>query len=265
MKTLLLIVIVGISAITFGQKIKSNSIPIISISSKPPKIAIDTIKIQNIDSTDSQKIKSNSIPIISINSKPPKIAIDTLKIQNMDSTDSHKIWNVNMQWIIALIFSILTTIVNNLILSHQIKSNKETSLKQINASINADNRQGWITETRNVITELITQANLFKTELLNANPEINRTKSIYEKFSSQRIKLLLLLNPKKQFHERLINSLNKIATILDEVQNESDLKAQKNFIKSNEFSLRIEEILDSGRDLLYYEWNRVQSNNNQLK
>jgi len=70
----------------------------------------------------------------------------------------------NMPWIIALIISILGIGINLLISNKQIKANRDITFRQIKATLNTNNRQDWIVETRNVITDLITQVKLLNIE-----------------------------------------------------------------------------------------------------
>lgn len=78
---------------------------------------------------------------------PTVLTTDTLKVPTLDSLETPKAWYMdnNMPWIMALIISTLGILANVYITNRQIR-----------ATLNTTNRQAWVNETRNVITDLMT-------------------------------------------------------------------------------------------------------------
>lgn len=204
-------------------------------------------------------VKSSSTVLV-----PTKLDIDTLKIQTIDKAESPKSWyrDENMPWIIALVISILGIIINLIISNRQIQANRETTLNQIKATLSTKNRQDWVSETRNVIAELITQAKLLNIEFQERNQNDERKKMLHEKVTMNRTKLLLLLKPDKDKHQTLLASLTDLINTLDEhllnrrAKDESNLNIPYN---NGKFLSQIDKVVENGRDLLYDEWGKIQS------
>lgn len=195
---------------------------------------------------------------------PTNFRIDTLKIQSIDQKETPQIWykDENMPWIIALIISILGILINLIISNRQIKANRETTLKQIKATLSTNNRQDWVTETRNVISELMTQAKLLNIEFQENNQNNERKKMLHEKVTMSRTKLLLLLKSDKEKHKILLASLSDLLNTLDEHLLNRKAKDENNInipYDNGKFMSQLEKVVDSGRDLLYDEWQKIQS------
>lgn len=200
------------------------------------------------DST--SKIESNSIPTITDN--------DTLKILNIESAEPKKVWykDNNMPWVIALVISIVGFFLNLLIANKQISGNIKQS--------NKNNRQTWVSETRNVISELLTQANLLNIEFQEQTINPERRKILHEKFSYNKNKLNLLLNPAKEKHKLLLESLDQLLTTLDTHMFNSHANNNPNLgiglipYDNGKFMQEVNKVIENGRILLYDEWGKIQ-------
>lgn len=202
-----------------------------------------------------QKTVTDSILLQKQITIPPKIIVDTVRIQSIEPKNIKTVWyrDNNMPWIIALIISIIGILINLLIANKQIRAN----LNQVNAN----NRQSWVTETRNVITNLITQANLLNIEFQDIESNEIRKKDLHEKFNYNKNKLFLLLKPEKEKHKLLVDALNALMFTLDEHMLNSKLKDSKKVsipFDNNKFMIQTEKVIESGRSLLYDEWSKIQ-------
>lgn len=199
-----------------------------------------------------QKQKGDSIIKVSITNLPTKFSIDTLKVQNIEKKEESKAWYMdnNMPWILALVISFAGILVNILI-----------SNKQIRATLNTNNRQAWVNETRNAITDLMTQARLLNIEFQERQPNIDRKKMLHEKLTQNRTKLLLLLKPEKETHKVLIDSLRTFINTLDEHLLNSNASVQGINIPFDnmKFTNQSDAVIENGRKLLYDEWGKIQS------
>ena len=178
---------------------------------------------------------------------------DTLKVPTVDSLETPKAWYMdnNMPWIMALIISTLGILANVYITNRQIR-----------ATLNTTNRQAWVNETRNVITDLMTQAKLLNIEFQEGLPDRKREKEIHESVTQNRTKLLLLLKPDKASHKELLSLLTEFINTLDEHLLNSRAKNERGInipFDNMKFSIQSDKIIESGRALLYDEWRKIQS------
>lgn len=171
----------------------------------------------------------------------------------------------NIPWIIslsALIISIIGIVINFLISNMQIKANRETTFRQIKATLNTNNRQDWVTETRNVITELITQVKLLNIEFQEEKQNEDRKKVLHEKVTMNRTKLLLLLKSNKEKHQILLLSVRELINTLDEHLLNRKAKEENNLnipYDNGKFISQMDQVVENGRNLLYDEWRKIQS------
>jgi hypothetical protein len=200
-----------------------------------------------------QQVKSDTTVEISNDSVPTQLTVDTSKVESVDSNETSKAWyyDNNMPWIIALVISTLGILANVYITNRQIR-----------ATLNTSNRQAWVNETRNVITDLMTQAKLLNMEFQETQPDREREKGLHEKVTHNRTKLLLLLKPDKASHKQLLDLLTEFITTLDEhlLNSQAKIKQGLNIPFDNmKFSTQSDKIVESGRILLYEEWGKIQS------
>lgn len=143
----------------------------------------------------------------------------------------------------------------------QIQENSKLAIKQINTS----NRQDWVIDTRNTISELMTQANLLNIEFQETILNVDKRKAIHEKFLYKKNKLYLLLKPEKEKHKLLLNSLDELLTILNthllnsNANNNPNLNIEFIPYDNGKFITQGNTIIDHARDLLYEEWAKIQS------
>ncbi len=142
----------------------------------------------------------------------------------------------------------------------QIKESTNIALKQINSN----NRQNWIIETRNTITELTAQVNLMNIEFQEKIINLERQKEIHVKITFNKNKLILLLKPDLESHKKLRDSLYELINILDlhlrNSRNNNDPNSKVGFIAydNGDFMEKTNTVLENGRILLYEEWGKIQ-------
>ena len=215
-----------------------------------------------------------------------KLMPDTLKIQTIETSPVEKNWvkEKNMPWIAAIIISILTVLTNILIAksnlksarknleqqiqsstviaNNQIDSNREASLRQFKATLNTNNRQAWVTDVRNVISDLLTQAKLLNIEFQETNIDLDKKKILHEKVTYNHVKLLLLLDPSKEHHKPTLRSLVDFMYILDKHLLNSEARQKEGLVIENdnlEFMKSQQKFIDESRKLLYVEWGKIQT------
>ena len=112
-----------------------------------------------------------------------------------------------------------------------------------------------------MITDLLAQAKLLNSEFQDDAPDRNRLKALHEKVAFNRTKLLLLLKPGKTSHQQLLYDLSEFISTLDEHLLNSKAKINGVNIPNDNlnFSMRMTKVVERGRDLLYEEWNKIQS------
>lgn len=143
----------------------------------------------------------------------------------------------------------------------QIQESSKLAVKQINSN----NRQDWVIETRNTVSELMTQANLLNIELQETTLNSEKRKTIHEKFVYHKNKLFLLLKPGKDRHKTLLDSLNEFITTLDthllnsNSNNNSNLGIDFIPYDNAKFMRQADNVIESARNLLYDEWEKIQS------
>ncbi len=213
-----------------------------------------------------------------------KLNSDTLKIQTLPEISYQSWYNEkSMPWIVALLISIFTIIVNiyisksnlkssslNLerqintstsIANSQIIANKEITLKQFNAKLNTENRQSWLSDVRDSLSDLITHVKALNIEFQEERNDIERTKNIHDKVTYNHVKILLLLSPDKEHHKIFLQAMSKLMTTLDNhlLTNHAKEKGLPfTDYKNTELMHEMQDFIDKGRNLLYIEWNKIQ-------
>lgn len=143
----------------------------------------------------------------------------------------------------------------------QIQETSKLAIKQINSN----NRQDWVIDTRNTVSELMAQANLLNIEFQEKNINFEKRKAIHEKFVFNKNKLYLLLKPEKEKHKLLLDSLEEFITTLDTHLLNSNANNNPNlgigFIPydNGKFLAQTNKVIENARNLLYEEWGKIQS------
>ena len=215
-----------------------------------------------------------------------KLETDTIRIQTVLEKPISKLWyqENNMPWIVALIIAILTVLINigiarmnlkstkrNLeaqietsiaIANRQIDASKDAKLKEFKATLNTNNRQAWVTEVRDILTDLITQAKALNIEFQEKKLDIERQKILHDKITYNHVKLLLLLDPNKERHKPTLKNLVDFMKTLDKHLFASNAKerGEANVKYDNsEFLANMQKVVEEGRKLLYEEWGKIQT------
>jgi len=153
---------------------------------------------------------------------PEKIIVENPKTETLESDKLIQ----QIPWIIALLVGILTLVANiylskqlrktsenNLI--NQLNHNKEITLIQLKGTIATQNRQEWINNLRQNISELITSAVFIIADYENKNDPARNI----EKLVLSKSKIELLINPDNEDHNDLVN---KIESLLNEISKGED-------------------------------------------
>lgn len=209
---------------------------------------------------DSSKIKSTSTKVEPI----------IIKLNNPENDKPN-----NWPWIAAIIVGCITfsatitaalinrkTTLKSLDLSkeiaiEQIKSSKSSSLYQFNSTLKSKNRQDWINNVRDTLSSLTSDATKLNAELQDKSENNKQVvKDLHGKFAYSIVQLELLLNPKKEIHEKLLVEIRRLIKIMDtHIVNFRNSKTNYDnvaFIKS------LYDVVDQGRELLYLEWQKIQ-------
>jgi hypothetical protein len=195
-----------------------------------------------------------------------KIA-DTLKFKQVPYTDEKKnFFNENVSWIIALLIALISVIGNvivsirqerkntlNLkkqiennesIFNKQIESSKELALTEFKATIAANNRQGWINELRETMSDFLTiSLSLSQNDLLTTIDEAKYHKLFYTKF-----KIDLLLNIENEEHKLLQKAINKLIDVIKNSENDNIEQLQ----------ITRDMCLEATRRIIKTEWIRIK-------
>ncbi|MEI9909187.1 MAG: hypothetical protein WDO71_05730 [Bacteroidota bacterium] len=125
------------------------------------------------------------------------------------------------------------------------------------STLNSTNRQEWINDVRHCISDLLTQCKLLNMEFQEPIQNEELKKKLHEKINYNRNKLRLLLSPQISQHENLLKSTEELIGILEKHMNRSDhdVNEYDNF----SFLQKSDNIIDIGRELLYFEWQKIQS------
>jgi len=143
----------------------------------------------------------------------------------------------------------------------QIQETSKLAIKQINSN----NRQDWVIDTRNTVSELMAQANLLNIEFQEKNINFEKRKAIHEKFVFNKNKLYLLLKPEKEKHKLLLDSLEEFITTLDthllnsNANNNPNLDITFILYDNGKFLVQTNKVIENARNLLYEEWGKIQS------
>ena len=226
-------------------------------------------------------------PSIYAQAKPPainelKIIVDTLKVKK--SIDTLKVQFLpqikekeqnDKPWQIALLVGILTfiatvfaSLLNRRITLKSLVANKDIAIKQIensqlvtlhqfNSTLKTKNRQEWVNELRNTMSEFMANCTKINVEFQDpSNDSRERIKDIHEKITLNRTKLRLLLDPEKDLHNKLLSSMSDFVNIIDE--HVLNYRGNINHYKNFDFQKTSDTMIENARVLLYSEWQKIQ-------
>lgn len=196
--------------------------------------------------------------------------VDTLRIQQVEKTPVAQEWYESsaMPWIVSLIIAFISVGVNLIIsfstrkttirtVKEQIDNSTNLASLQYSSTLNSINRQEWINKVRDCISELITQCKLLNVEFQEDIQNKERKNNLHEKVTYNRNKLRLLLSPQIQQHTDFLNSMKELIDILDIhlLNSNHNIEQYDNL----DFMRKSDKVIDTGRDLLYFEWQKIQN------
>lgn len=182
---------------------------------------------------DSTKSESETTKIIQLPSETLNISVEN-KTEKQSGFDTQK----NMPWIGAILIGILTVAANYIINRQIRKTNTESLDKQLenarfinkidfNKTVLSGNRQVWINDLRNIISELLSKilGLLLKKEV---------TYEEFQELTYLITKTELMLNPEKD--KDFIEALEELQVCFIEIQSDnimlSDIKKHINIVKN---------------------------------
>jgi len=202
------------------------------------------------------------------------IKVDTLNLKSFPTEKKSKSWYENsaMPWIMALLVSILTIIVNILIaknnlktskinLDRQLQMTKELTLRQINnakeiaftefkATINSKNRQDWINELRSCISEFLTQCAMINIEMANNSDNLEKIKPYFEVIVKNKSRIAMLINLEKEEQKAILKPINDMMSVSFSPENDWDVEKYK---------IYEDELLNATRNLLQLQWVKIKN------
>ena len=158
---------------------------------------------------------------------------DTVKFKEIvEKNESQFNLEKSMPWLVALIIGILSVMVNFWVahrlrqsnetnLQKQIDNVKDTTLTQFKATIGTKNRQDWINELRNTLSEYLTYSTKLTPD--SSNTEEERKKCV-EKVYQTKFKIELMINPEKEEQKELMGKVENILKVI--VKKKEDYKLE---------------------------------------
>lgn len=193
--------------------------------------------------------------------------IETIAQSNAEGTSSYWYKSNAIPWIVSLIIALITVIVNLWISASQRKTSLKVVTAQIESStklaktqfeftLNSKNRQDWINELRNSISEFATHVR--QINIVFQRPDFaDKAFELHEKIFLNRSKIKLLLNNTKDEHKAFHSAQEDLMNILERHLLNSNAKIDQ--FNNVDFGQKLDTMIDKGRDLLYYEWQKVQN------
>lgn len=220
---------------------------------------------------------SDSMEVMSLDVK----FLDNIKVENVSDLPVESSIEKNMPWIIALIIGILSVIVNfwvahrlrqsnernlkeqiksnerNLKLQtesnersnqNQINANKESKLIEFQAIISTKNRQEWINDLRQTLSEYLSTSTLM-TKLSDTKGDalIERNQHL-QKMVYSKSKLELLMTPARPEQKKLLNNIENLLNVI--VDQPDDYTTKIRTARS--------EIIDAARALFDIHWTKIK-------
>lgn len=191
---------------------------------------------------------------------------DNLGVVNYSSSDDEKLAD-KMPWIVALIISILSFILNYLLtkitikasslnLEKQIQSTKDIAITDFKARLKTQNRQRWLDDLREDLSEYLAYSAISRAKLAEAESEkiaMNTFDIVGEEFKMMvkyKVKLLTKLNlqhPEQEIVAEKINLLFKKGFV-----------STKDFPASEHINLE-NELLADMRELVDIHWTKIKN------
>jgi len=215
-----------------------------------------------------------------------EIKLDTLKVQNIKSSEAPKPWyeSNSMPWIAAIIVSGLTVAINvyiarinqktaiqNVVLQinsvmegsknqidnakeiaiKQIENSKEIAITQFKTTLNTKNRQDWINDVRHVTSDLLVQCAMIQLEMISKDSSAIKAKKIspfFEKLVYNNSKLSMLLNHNKDEQKELLDKVVEIISY-----------SGKPNPNATEFRKIESQLIEASRNLFEKHWEKIKN------
>lgn len=174
----------------------------------------------------------------------------------------HKAW----PWIASLIIAVITVTVNLVIslttrrtslsvVKSQIESSVKLARVQFQLTLNSKNRQDWINELRNCISEFATHARQLNI-CFQRNDLDDKRFGLHEQVFRYKSKIRLLLNNTKPQHTTYLDAQEALMKVFEIHLLNSAAKIED--YNNQDFLVKLDFMIEKGRELLYYEWQKVQ-------
>ncbi|UPQ80208.1 hypothetical protein M0M57_05075 [Flavobacterium azooxidireducens] len=192
---------------------------------------------------------------------------EKLKIEQV-SNKSDSLFDKSLPWISALFIGIISAIINFYIahklrksnernLERQLASNernfqlqieasKEIKILEIRSNIGTKNRQDWLNDLTQTLSEYLSSVSLIVPKL-----EIEELKPLIYRASLSKAKLELLLSQEKAEQKRLFDSIQKIYNIC--VERETIENHTSQLVKART------EVIESARELFKFHWSKIKN------
>lgn len=196
------------------------------------------------------------------------VASDNAKESAIYGSPSAWYESKSMPWI-ASIFVAVLTIITNLIISHytrstslrivkaQIDSSSRLANVQFQATLNSKNRQDWINDVRDAISEFSTHVRQLNIQLQEKEIDRSMVFSLHEKVQLFKSKIKLLLSPQIETHKSYLSAQEDLMNVLEDHL----LKSKGGYGEYNNqaFIVNLNLMVEKGREMLYAEWQKIQN------
>lgn len=179
--------------------------------------------------------------------------------QGVTEAKTQSFWyQYNMPWIVTLAIAIITITINLWISRTGFKESRANLRLQVTAALSSNNRQKWVDELRITVGEVSTNAKMLNIEFQDPFINIERKKMLIEKLTLSKSKLLLLLDPEKELHMKVIMALDALLNVLDGHLFHHGT-TNKELFNNADYMNSDKELITATRNLLYAEWKRIQA------
>jgi hypothetical protein len=162
---------------------------------------------------------------------------------------------------VVIFFGIITAFINiylarrlrkstEINIEKQIKAGKDTTENQFKATLSAKNRQDWINDLRNSITDFLTANSNLLLEISKQTRDSEKISEFVDKMTSSKYKAELLLNDAKINQRNISQLLNEILLLTTEAFGESN-----NIVK---VTAKKNELIISSQSLFNYHWEKIK-------
>lgn len=130
-----------------------------------------------------------------------------------------------------------------------IQNTSKLSNQEYKATLNSKNRQDWVNELRDSMSELLSKSAIISIEYSKDKPDIEKIKPYFERIIYYKSKITLLINPNKSEQNKIII---EASNIIDEAT-----KSPKDFNKK-EYESAVLNFIKSGQKLFEYNWRKIK-------